>query len=231
MHDSDLAKIRRAIGALLPAGVATSMGAIADAAAPLASAEQAGAARMSPRRLQEFSAGRLHARQALVQLGQRSPVITADPGRAPRWPAGFVGSISHAGELVVAVAAPVGLLQSVGVDVEPATLLDAELVNRVCRPEEIARFDPSATPSREAKLIFSAKESVYKCVAPLLGIFLEFEDVEILLDAATGQFRARGHGPITNMIGPSTLRGAFAEAGGYWITAAWQGAGAESGCG
>jgi len=222
MLESELPEIRAAIARLLPAGVVVSAGRIADANAPLTAAELTSAARMSPRRLREFAAGRHHARSALEQLGLRSPQLAVGPDRAPQWPAGFVGSISHAGDLVLAVAAQSRALRAIGVDLEPAVPLDADLLPRVCRPEELARLATSAAPSRRAKLIFSAKESAYKCIAPLTGAFLEFEEVEILFEAGEPRFRVRCHGPAATLRGSSTLAGAFAEAGGYWVTAAWQ---------
>lgn len=222
MQEPVLEEIRAAIRRMLPAGVVASAGAIGEAAGPLATVERPPAARMSPRRLQEYSAGRGHARKALEQLGLGSPGVAVGPGRAPLWPAGFVGSISHAGDLVLAVAAPSAAIRGIGVDLEPAVPLDADLVHRVCRPEEVARLPASAAPGQHAKLIFSAKESVYKCIAPLTGVFLEFEDVEILLDMGNEQFRARGHGPAAALIAPLELAGAYALAGGYWVTAAWQ---------
>jgi 4'-phosphopantetheinyl transferase EntD len=222
MQESELLEIRAAIAGMLPAGVVASAGRIADANAPLAAAELTSATRMSPRRLQEFSAGRRHARSVLEQLGLRSPELAVGPDRGPRWPDGFVGSISHAGDLVLAVAAQSTALRAIGIDLEPAVPLDADLLLRVCRPEELARLATSGAPAKRAKLIFSAKESVYKCIAPLTGAFLEFEDVEILFEAGEERFRARCHGRAAALLAPSTLAGAFAEAGGYFVTAAWQ---------
>jgi 4'-phosphopantetheinyl transferase EntD len=222
MLEPALPEIRAAVARMLPAGVVASAGAIGDAVAPLEVAEVPSTARMSPRRLQEFSAGRAHARAALRQLGLREPAVAVGPDRSPRWPAGFVGSISHAVDLALAVAAPSSTLRAIGVDLEPAVPLDQELVRRVCRPEELRLLGTSAASLKRAKLIFSAKESVYKCLAPLTGTFLEFEDVEILFATGEPCFRARGHGPAAALLGPSTLTGAFAEAGGYWITVAWQ---------
>ncbi|MBL8201895.1 MAG: 4'-phosphopantetheinyl transferase superfamily protein [Chromatiales bacterium] len=222
MQEPVLLEIRAAIARLLPAGVIASAGAIADAVALLKPAELAPTARMSARRLQEYSAGRGHARKALERLGLRSPAIAVGPDRAPLWPAGFVGSISHAGDLVLAVAAPSSLIRGIGIDLEPALPLDADLVHRVCRPGELAALAPAVASSQRGKLIFSAKESVYKCIAPLTGVFLEFEDVELLFDTGGNRFRARGRGPAAGLIAPATLTGAFAEAGGYWVTAAWQ---------
>jgi len=217
-----LPEIRAALLRMLPAGVVGSAGAVDGPVTPLRPAELPATVRMSPRRLREFTAGRAHARAALGQLGLRAPEVAVLPDRSPLWPAGFVGSISHAGPLALAVAAPATALQAIGIDLEPAVPLDAELVPRVCRPEELGQLATSPAPLKLAKLIFSAKESVYKCIAPLTGIFLEFEDVEIVFEPGEPRFRARGHGPATALLGPATLAGAFAEAGGYWLTVAWQ---------
>lgn len=222
MQEPVLLEIRAAIARILPAGVVASAGAIADAATPLAAAELPPTARMSARRFQEYSAGREHARKVLERLGLHSPVVAVGPDRAPLWPAGFVGSISHAGDLVLAVAAPSAAMRAIGIDLEPAVPLDADLVHRVCRPGELAGPGLPVASSLRAKLIFSAKESVYKCIAPLSGVFLEFEHVEILFDAGKNRFRARGHGPAAELLSPTTLTGAFTEAGGYWVTVAWQ---------
>ncbi len=226
MPANELTEVSAALRRLLPPGVASSAGLIADAYPPLPPAERATTGRMSSGRLQEFLAGRAHARIVLQSLGLGvgldTPVVPVGADRAPLWPQGFVGSISHAGKLVLAVAAPCTLLRALGVDLEPGLPLERELLNRVCRPEEVTRLSASPEPLRQAKLIFSAKESVYKCVAPLMGIFLEFADLEILFDGEQGQFCARGHGPAASLIGPDTVTGRFADAGGYWLTTTWQ---------
>src|SRR3569623_1114660 len=47
----------------------------------------------------EFAAGRACARRALTRLGIRDFVLKNGAARAPRWPRGVVGSISHAGAI------------------------------------------------------------------------------------------------------------------------------------
>lgn len=178
---------------------------------------------MSPNRRREFIAGRAHARQVLESLGLVNPSLPVGKNRAPVWPAGFVGSISHGGALVLAVAAPGTRLAAIGVDVEPSTPLEADLLERVCRPEEWARLRGSPDCRQRAKLVFSAKESVYKCLAPRMGIFMEFFDLEIIFDVSRQAFRTQGHGPVANLIHPGTLLGSYGEAGGFWLTCAWQG--------
>jgi 4'-phosphopantetheinyl transferase EntD len=202
--------------------MASSAGPITESYPPLADAELAMTGRMSPRRIQEFSAGRAHARAALQELGLRSPVLPVGADRGPLWPPGFVGSISHAGEIAMAAAAPCTVVRAIGVDLEPSLPLDDELLGRVCRPEELVRLRAAPRLLHQAKLIFSAKESVYKCVAPLMGIFLDFADLEIQFDAGEETFCACGHGPGAGLISPTAVAGRFAEVAGYWITVAWQ---------
>ena len=222
MRTTGLTAIRTAVRRLLPPGAASSAGPITESYPPLAEAELAVTGRMSPRRIQEFSAGRAHARAVLQELGLHAPVVPVRADRGPLWPDGFVGSITHAGELALAVAAPSALIRAIGVDLEPGLPLDHDLLKRICRPEELLRLKASARPLHDATLIFSAKESVYKCVAPLMGIFLDFADLEILFDSEEEIFCARGHGSGAALISPTTVTGRFTEAGGYWITVTWQ---------
>ncbi len=223
-----IVEITAALRATLPTGVALSLGSVAGHQPALLGDEIPLAAPMVEKRRQEFMAGRAHARVALKALGVMPQAIPVGSSRAPIWPAGFVGSISHAGELVAAVAAPARLMAGIGVDLEPATPLADDLLERVCLPDELARLRheaqqaPDRGPAHAAKLIFSAKESVYKCIAPRLGIFLEFADLEILPDRHQQEFSTRGHGPTGNRIAPPALSGRFVEIGGYWMTVAWQ---------
>ncbi len=216
-----LIEVRAALRRLLPPVVTSSAGLIADHYPSLPPEELAATGRMTAGRRQEFAAGRAHARRVLQGLGLDSPVVPVGDDRAPRWPHGFVGSISHAGELVVAVAAPWTILGALGVDLEPGLPLERDLLERICRPEELSRLAASTEPLRQAKLIFSAKESVYKCVAPRMGIFLDFPDLEIFFDQKEERFHAQGHGKAAALIGPHTVTGRFADAGGYWLTTAW----------
>ena len=102
-------------------------------------------------------------------------------GGAPIWPAGVVGSLAH--DEAVAVAA-VGLRRdfaSIGIDVEPAGALPADMFALVATPRERRMIDDDPV---KAKLLFAAKEAVYKAVYPLDRVFLEFGGIEI--DLATG---------------------------------------------
>src|SRR5580765_8375433 len=90
-------------------------------------AEQRQIERAAPGRRREYSAGRLLARSLLDSLGAAAAPLLNGPDRAPAWPAGFVGSISHCPTLCAVVVAPTPDICAVGVDVEPAAALAADI--------------------------------------------------------------------------------------------------------
>jgi 4'-phosphopantetheinyl transferase EntD len=86
-----------------------------------------------------------------------------------------------------------GDVVSLGVDAEPHEPVPEGVVAMVARPEErhmlaeLARHDPSVHWDR---LLFSAKESVYKTWFPLVGSRLGFDDASIDIDPDGGVLRA-----------------------------------------
>jgi 4'-phosphopantetheinyl transferase EntD len=166
-----------------------------DAADPsaLSPEEAAQAARFAPARRREFAAGRQCARTLLAELGAGEPPLLVDVHRAPGWPEGVVGSISHGAGLCVVAIARRGPVRGLGVDVESEEPLAAAVRRRVWSEPEARRFAgaPDDEAGRTAKLLFSAKEALFKCVHPLLQSPLGLRAVEIELDSAAGRFRAR----------------------------------------
>ena len=65
---------------------------------------------------------------------------------------------------------------AIGIDVEPAEAPPRELVTTIATPAERESLHAYLYGGR---LLFAAKEAVYKAVAGLDGIFLEHHDVEI----------------------------------------------------
>src|SRR5271166_4373185 len=96
---------------------------------------RAGAASLERRRAS--GAARIVARRLLAELGWDADApLMRDPSGAPVWPPGIVGSLAHDEEFAVAAAARAGRVVGLGVDVEPAELLPADLVNLVLLPVE-----------------------------------------------------------------------------------------------
>lgn len=141
--------------------------------------------RAVPRRRTEYAAGRYLARRALGALGVADFALIDGPDRAPVWPTGITGTITHTGAApngycAVAVA-PTDEVQAVGLDAELATPLDPELWPSVLRPEEREQVAALPAPSQGlfAKALFSAKESAYKAQYTVTRQFLGFHDVRI----------------------------------------------------
>jgi 4'-phosphopantetheinyl transferase EntD len=188
--------------------------------------EAAAIANASQGRALEFRAGRHCARRALAQLGVEGVPILRAADRSPIWPAGIAGSISHtrrgdAGYCCAAVVRKTDLA-SVGVDAETAAPLEPALWSRILTQREqtsLERLEPEER-GRIAKLVFSAKESFYKCQHALSGLFLEFGDVEIDLDLTGFRFQAilgRDAEPFSR---GATFEGTFGRGPDVVITAA-----------
>ncbi|MDK3019173.1 4'-phosphopantetheinyl transferase family protein [Pseudodonghicola flavimaris] len=154
--------------------------------------ERAGLPRARPARLREFAAGRSAARHALAQLGLPPAAIAHGIDRAPVWPAGVVGSISHCSNACVAVLARAGRLSALGIDLEEEVALPLDLIPAICTPAEAARLAllPPARRGLIAKVIFSAKEAAYKAQFPLSGRLFGFQTLEVRLEPETGRFSA-----------------------------------------
>ncbi len=154
--------------------------------------EQCFVARASRNRRMEFATGRQCARWLLRRLGVDAPALQADSDRCPIWPAGTVGSIAHADDLCIVAAAPSALVAGVGVDVEPDEELERDLWPIVCTGQEREWLDtqPVSLQGRLVRLLFCAKEAVYKCWFPRARRFLSFQEVGIRLDLPQGRFRA-----------------------------------------
>lgn len=141
-------------------------------------AEEAAIAQAIPTRRREFSAGRRAARAALRALGFADVAIPVGPDRAPTWPDGLCGSISHDDNLCFAAVGRTGAACSIGIDVEPAVGLPRDVAALVCRAEAgwLSGL-PDAQADMWSRVIFSAKESFFKAQFPLTGAWIGFEAV------------------------------------------------------
>jgi 4'-phosphopantetheinyl transferase EntD len=79
----------------------------------------------------------------------------------------------------------------VGIDAEPDAPRPAGVLDLVALPAERAAL--SAVPPQVSwdRLLFCAKESVYKAWYPLAGRWLGFEEAEVAVDPEAGTFTAR----------------------------------------
>ena len=156
--------------------------------------ERAALGQAVEKRRREFVTARACAREALAQLGlPPSPIATGERGE-PRWPAGVVGSITHCAGFRACALARAEDLAGVGIDAEPHAPLPEGVLGEVARAEErpaLAELARAAPVVHWDRLLFSAKESVYKVWFPLARCWLGFEDAVLTLDPVARTFQAR----------------------------------------
>nr|WP_272922562.1 4'-phosphopantetheinyl transferase superfamily protein [Streptomyces sp. SID5785] len=178
-----------------------------------------------PGRRRQSTTVRHLARQALARLGHAPAPVPRGPGGAPHWPDGVVGSMTHCAGYRAAVVADGRRLAAVGIDAEPHAALREGTLATISLPRERRLLaerhegDPSIHWDR---LLFSAKEAVYKCWYPLSLTPLDFGDVDVVFRAEGGHFDASVHpgGPAPGAsAAPRTFTGRWAVAHGLIITA------------
>jgi 4'-phosphopantetheinyl transferase EntD len=153
------------------------------------------AAMGAPRRKEQFALGRACAREALRRLGAPPPAeVLRGPGRQPRWPEGYVGSITHSAGRAAAAAAQARAYRGVGIDLERLRQPSAGLLARIARPPERAALEalPPLLLAAALVALFSAKEALYKAANPLTGVYLGFQDAAVRFAPGTAWDGAGG---------------------------------------
>jgi 4'-phosphopantetheinyl transferase EntD len=146
--------------------------------------EEAAVRHASDKRRQQFTQTRRQARAALAALGLPPAAILPARDRAPTWPPGTVGSITHCTGYAATALARIEDLTALGIDAEPYRPLPPALLERITGPQECAELDQLSHTDPELHggcVLFSAKESVYKAWSPLTGLPLGFQDVVVTL--------------------------------------------------
>ncbi|WP_426595958.1 4'-phosphopantetheinyl transferase family protein [Cellulomonas sp. McL0617] len=177
--------------------------------------EEAAVARAIPARRAEYAAVRACARAALTRLGAGAVAVPSAPDRSPVWPEGVVGSMTHCDRFRAAAVAHARSWAGLGIDAEVLEPLPPEVLSLVMSTSEqeaIADLDPGICPDR---IVFSAKESVYKVWSPIVHAWLGFEHVDVRLghNTFTARLSVRG-------LGTDLLHGRWAVGDGLVVTAA-----------
>ncbi len=97
--------------------------------------------------------------------------------------------MAHDNRIAVAAVGRLRDIRAVGIHVEPAVPLPPDMLELIATPQELRRI---ADDPLQGKLLFAAKEAVYKAVYPLDRVFLEFRDIEVDLVSGTAATRT-GH--------------------------------------
>ncbi|MEU6687185.1 4'-phosphopantetheinyl transferase superfamily protein [Streptomyces sp. NPDC046832] len=164
----------------------------AEADTPLYPEEEALLTRAVAKRRREFAVVRSCARRAMEKLGvPPQPILPGERG-APGWPAGLAGSMTHCDGYCAAALVRATDLASLGIDAEVHGPLPEGVLPSVSLPAEADRLRRLAAGHPDIhwdRLLFSAKESVYKAWFPLTGKWLDFMEADIEL-TPDGTFRA-----------------------------------------
>ena len=184
-------------------------------------AEQRSLGRAVEKRRREFMTGRACARLALSRLGAPVAAIPSGAHGEPRWPAGVVGSITHCDGYRACAVGWSDAIITLGIDAEPNHPLPDGVIEEVAHGRELDLVSAGAAEVDVGRLLFSAKESVYKAWFPLAGRWLGFDGAELTVDLARGEFHARVlvPGPVVRGSRLTELRGAWAVEEGVICTA------------
>ena len=166
------------------------------------------------RRRRDFTAGRHCAHHALERLGVADAPILIGADREPVWPDGLLGSITHCEGYAAAAVARVDRVGGLGIDAEPHAPLPDGVLRLVADETERDWIGNAADEGIcWDRVLFSAKESVFKAWFPLTRQWLGFHDAQLTFDPTAGRFRAR------LLDGGRELDGRYAVMDGLVLTA------------
>ncbi len=178
-------------------------------------AEEAVLGRAVEKRRREFTTARACAHTALAKLGLPAAAVGSGERGEPQWPDGVVGSITHCDGYRACGVARSNEIVTLGVDAEPHAELPDGVLGEIARPEELPWLDDLGHRQPNVhwdRLLFSAKESVYKAWFPLAKRWLGFEDAIITVDPVERTFFAR-----LLVAGPPLADKRLTEFSGRWL--------------
>ncbi|MGH3547875.1 MAG: 4'-phosphopantetheinyl transferase family protein [Pseudonocardiaceae bacterium] len=172
------------------------------------------------KRRREFRTARHCARQALRQLGlPPAPVLRGERGE-PQWPAGVVGSLTHCAGYRAAAVAHSCDFRALGIDAEPHQPLPAGVLQIIALEREQAGLSELATADDATcwdRILFCAKETLYKAWFPLTRCWLGFEDAAVTINPGTTD-PAHGSFSAHLLVGTPTITGeALTHFEGRWL--------------
>lgn len=170
------------------------------------------------KRRREFTTVRGCARAAMARLGIDPVPILPDAWGAPRWPDGVVGSMTHCNGYRASALAWRRDVVTLGVDAEPNAPLPDGVLDVIAAPaEQLMLRELSETIGGICwdRMLFSAKEAIYKAWYPLTTSWLGFSEVSVHFDPMGGTFIGQLLVP-----GPRTPNGVLRNFPGRWVARA-----------
>lgn len=218
--------IRTIFDSLVPAQVAYALVPIAPGSMSPYAEERMAVKNAGRKRQLEFFAGRKAARQALGRLGVRPLVIPIGLQRAPVWPSGIVGAITHTQYHAAAVAASAKHFSGIGLDLEENGRINEALATEIEEPGSYLSstyIDILASQGICANTLhYSAKEAGFKAYFPATKHFMTYQDASCSIDLTTNSFTLSVNDQLRSLIfSNKTLQGRFICTGSYLVTFSW----------
>jgi 4'-phosphopantetheinyl transferase EntD len=194
-EDDDTGSVSRGefqvIKSLLPDNVLLLMATVGDWLDDIYEDERVLVENAVPRRQFEFATGRMLAAEGLRQFNIPAAAIPQGAMKEPIWPHGVMGSISHTTDVCMLAMASSNDYEGLGIDLETRPAEFSELERMILRQDE-RRHRESGGLDRDdrVRLVFSAKESVYKAIHAHVGRFVDFQEVRIELSRDQDRFTA-----------------------------------------
>ena len=172
----------------------------------------------------EFATGRSASRVRLwLALVASQPVSSGLRWDAPNGRRDLVGTICHSGQLCIALVGRAHNLLGIGIDVEEIEPMPLGLASMICCPDE-NDMSGICGPVDPTLLRFVAKEAFFKAYFPATRAFLDFQDVRVAIDGASGCFEAHlMEQSKPSLCGSRVFGGRFAMLIGYVVAGIWIG--------
>jgi 4'-phosphopantetheinyl transferase EntD len=171
LQSEQTTSLSKTLQGLLPPHACVVAGPLIDA--PFTARERLSLGCASPHRRREFATGRAYAKQALAQLGFDDCDLPVGLDRAPEWPPGSAGSISHvaishvaygSNACVAAAVCRTDEIAAIGIDLESQHGLDPAIWRSVLTERELDDVLALPVPARRLEVAYRwcAKEAAAK---------------------------------------------------------------------
>lgn len=183
-----------------------------------------------PRRRAEYATVRHCARQAFAQLGIPRQAVLTGAHREPLWPDGTVGSLTHCLKFRAGAVAMSQDIASLGIDAEENAALPDGVIQLVTGEHEQEQLNSLRREDLEIawdRLLFSAKESIFKTWFPLTRQWIDFTNCTLHIDREQRRFFGRispPNSPADAADMPQeaeAIHGVWAATATHLVTAAW----------
>lgn len=143
---------------------------------------------MSVRRRRDYALGRWCAHEAMAAFDRSQEPLLTGTSRAPAWPEGLIGSITHCNTYCAAAVAKLEEFAGIGIDAEQWRNFPSDIQKHVATEEEFRLSNLDLSDMVSLALFFSAKESLFKALNPMTGLFFDFLSISMRIDISSGDF-------------------------------------------